>query len=232
MACSCYFTSSFDGLTEDTGGTTTSKSSTGTSTGGSGGSGGSAMEPAFPATALLDDFNRPDGPAGLSWKETTDGSYLIEGQALATQEPDPESIIWDQVFGPRQEIFVTLSSFVPADTELEIFLRNQGNPSECDSLVASYNTFSGPEHAVTISYCVNNQWFNLGPPIAMTLVPGDQLGMRGHEDGTVTVYRNGVEIGSRDANEWGFAKSGGRIGIFSCCLSGKVTYDDFGGGEY
>lgn len=243
MACSCYLTSDFDGLTADTGGgggsssvgTGTGMTSTSSSAGGGGaggGGGGITGDPAFPATKILDDFNRPDGPPGAPWEEAIDGSYEISSEQLATQNGNPDAIIWDEDFGPRQEVFVTLSSFMPDDAELEVILRNQGNPSECDSIVGSYNTFSGPPHAIVVDYCTNGDFIALGPPVEVTLVPGDQIGLRGYEDGTVKLYRNGEELGSYDATVWVHGKSGGRIGVYATGLGSVVRYDDFGGGEY
>jgi hypothetical protein len=264
IASSCYLTSSFDGLTNEagsagatsstggSGGATSSDSTGGTgaqggsssSSGGSGGaggstssSGGSTGDPAFPATAILDDFNRPDGPPGDPWKQTEDGSYGIVAQQLTALVPNPQSILWDNAFGPRQEAFVTLNQFVPEDVELELILRNQGHPSECESvvasyMVASYNTFSGFPHAISLAYCVNGDWHGLGDPLEITLTPGDQLGFRGYADGTLKVYVNGEEKGTWDGTPWAEGTSGGRIGIFASGLSDPPMFEDFGGGDF
>jgi hypothetical protein len=268
---SCYFTSSFDGLTPDesggakggsdssptSGGTAGSVASGGTEgpggagSGGTGGSGastasagagpggtggttggtGAGGDPPFPATQILDDFNRPDGDPGQQWQQTIDGSYAILMNQLIPKDGKPEAIIWDKHYGPNQEVYVTFESFESIDAELEIFMRNQDYPNECNSLVASYNNFSGRGHVVSVDYCVNDQWFDVGE-VEVTLDPGDQLGMRGYEDGTVKVYRNGVELGAWDASAWEFGKAGGRIGIFAYGLSSNVVFDDFGGGEF
>src|SRR4051812_40391322 len=54
-------------------------------TGGQAGTGGSVSGSggalSFPATGVLDDFNRADGPPGLNWLNA--GNYAVQGNQLA-----------------------------------------------------------------------------------------------------------------------------------------------------
>jgi len=252
LASSCYLTSSFDGLTgadPGSGGasssvaTSSSSSGTGGEAAGTGGGGGAATSSsssgtggadAFPATMVLDDFNRPNGNAGSNWKEAWPDSYGVENNQLAVldADPNPDAIYWSSAFGPRQEVYVTLVSFTDADAELELLLKNQGSASECDAIAATYNNFTGTR-LLQLTYCQNNdQWTHLEPSVPITFQPGDRFGLRSYENGMVEAYRNDELLGSWDASGWSGSTQGGRIGIFGAGLQSKVVYDDFGGGDF
>lgn len=242
LASSCYLTSSFDGLTSGDGakgggaGGATSSSTTGSGgTGGSGGattsSSGTGGADAFPATKILDDFNRPNGAPGANWAQAMPGAYGVEGDQLVAQPGTPDAAYWSSTFGPRQEVFVTLVSFTENDSEIELLLKNQGGPSECDAIAATYNNYSG-SRILAVTTCVDSNWTVLEPKLPLTLQPGDRFGMRTYEDGTVEVYRNSEKLGTWDASGWPGGKLAGRIGIYTSGLQAKVVFDDFGGGSF
>jgi len=65
----------------------------------------------------------------------------------------------------------------------------------------------------------------------VTLAAGDVLGARARADGVMDVYRNGALVGSVSFGSWGFAASGGRIGM-GWWGSNMAAFraDDFGAG--
>ncbi len=223
LASSCYLTSSFDGLTGDPDGGTTSSSSAG------GGMGGGVF--ATPATGILDDFNRLDGDPGSSWALTGAGKYVISSERLVTIGTNPDAAIWAQTFGPRQEVYVTIDSMDGNETEIELLLRNQGAPSECESVVVSFDLFDGSP-AVHVAYCTGGQWFLVGEKIPYVLVEGDTIWARGYEDGRIEAYVNGKLLGTWDASAAPMGTSGGRIGVFTYGIPDEVRFDDFGGGAF
>jgi hypothetical protein len=250
---SCFFTSSFEGLEGGSGGSTSSGTTSSSSSSGGGSSGDSTSsgsssgegtasgssssgEPeippiAFPKTAVLDEFELANGEIGAMWELASPGSYINEDRKFATTNPEPNAAIWSENFGPRQEVYVQLTSFTEADAELQLIIKNQGFSGECESILASYNNFNG-SRVLTVSYCTKGEWYLLGAPIPLTLTPGDALGLRSYEDGTVELYRNTEKLGTYDAAVWEPSKGGGRIGIFAAGLAGKVTFDHFGGGTF
>ena len=224
------------------GGTSTSPSGSGGSSVNAGGSGGSGGGPcvqrniggAFPATCVLDDFNRPDGDPGLKWLIQNNGDYTIHDQRLVTPLPmlpgdvlHPGSALWSDVLGPTQEVFITLAQFTPADYELELLLKAQSTPMECGAIQVSYH-----QGTLDVSYCEINGTFIAMPPgpASVTLQPGDQLGARATVDGKLEAYRNGQPIGTWDSTAFSGYASGGRVGIEMDGLPDQVGLDDFGGG--
>lgn len=242
LAPACYLTSSFDGLTgaPDDGASASSASTGGGmggtgGTGGAGGSGGSGGSGggvvAKPSTGILDDFDRPDGVPGGAWKLRYPGAYTIYGERLRTVGTDPDAAIWDQVFGPRQEAYITLESIDGDETEIELILRNQGDPSECESIVVSWNRFNGSP-VVHVAYCTDGQWFMVGEAVPCQLVEGDTIWARGYEDGRIEAFVNGKLLGTWDASNAPMGTSGGRIGVFTYGIPDEVRFEDFGGGSF
>ncbi|WP_170229355.1 hypothetical protein [Polyangium fumosum] len=241
LAPACYLTSSFDGLTGAPDGEAASAASassgmggaggTGGEGGGAGGDGGAGGGVSAPATGILDDFDRADGVPGGSWKLRYPGAYTIDGERLQTVGKDPDAAIWDQVFGPRQEAYVTIESMDGDETEIELVLRNQGDPSECESVVVSWNRFNAVP-GIHVAYCTGGEWTTVGEPVPYTLVEGDTFWGRGYEDGRIEAYVNGKLLGTWDVSGAPMGTSGGRIGVFTYGIPDKVRFEDFGGGSF
>jgi hypothetical protein len=262
---SCLLTSNFDGLTgNDTtssgastgshasssggiggsGGTPTSSTETGgtsVSTGGAGGAGGGPcmqknIGGAFPATCVLDDFNRADGNPGLDWLIETAGNYTIFDHQLTTPGPTmsggtvrPGTALWSDGLGPTQEVFVTLSHFTTDDPELELLLKAQGGAEECGSIQISYHT----DH-LDATYCEAGvgQFVALLPAggVPVTFVPGDQFGARATVDGQVSAYKNGKLLKTWDATAFSAFAASGRVGLENDGAKDSLAFDDFGAG--
>ncbi len=210
-------------------------------TGGAGGAGGSGgcvqknIGGAFPATCVLDDFNRPDGEPGLNWLIQNDGDYLIHNHQLVTPAPAmqgdvvrPGTTLWSAPLGATQEIFMTLSSFTADDGELEFLMKAQSTPMECGSIELSYH-----QGTLDVLYCnlSGGGFIEMPPgPASVTLQPGDQFGARATADGKVMVYQNGHRLGTWDSTGFEGYAMGGRIGFEMDGIVDVLAFDDFGGG--
>ena len=196
--------------------------------GGTGGGGGGS---GFPATPVLDDFNRADGPLGATWSVDTPGGFQVSNDQLVGAPGTPGIMVWPTVFGATQEAYITVVSFDPGDGELELILKNQGMIMECDSLEIDFQpSGAGAGMGMLGVYgCVGNNPMTFGT-VPFTLAPGDQLGARARADGKLEVYRNGVVANVIDISTFPHTGSGGRIGFYSSSLVAPAHLDDFGGG--
>jgi hypothetical protein len=181
----------------------------------------------FPATGILDNFNRANGAIGANW------SGVISGYTIAGNQLDVGSggdIYWSaSSFGANQEVFVRMSAIDPSSSEIDLVLKAQNSGYVGAGLIevwydpagqrAQVWTFSGPQG-----------WVQHGADIPVSLVPGDQFGARAAANGTVTLYRNGALLGSRSVASWPYYANGGYIGLWFVGSSASVT-DDFGGGN-
>ena len=77
----------------------------------------------FPSTAVLDNFERADGPPGSYWSGSTAGYSIAAGRLDVGASED---IYWNATtFGPDQEAFVTFTTIDPNGTELGLILKGQ-----------------------------------------------------------------------------------------------------------
>ena len=185
----------------------------------------------FPTTPVLDAFDRANGPLAGPW---IDPVYLLNGLAvddsmLSQSCCSYAAPVWGgATFGPDQEAFVRLQAVSPTAPEHDLMLKIQGTSYAASHLEVRYD--AAQEYVQIGSYTPSTSWINIGSPIAASFSPGDQLGARAYQNGTIDVFKNGVLIGSRSAAAWPFAASGGRIGL---TIDGAYAsrLDDFGGGD-
>ncbi len=184
----------------------------------------SAPGVAFPATSLLDDFNRTTG-LGANWADQTT-QFTITSNALAPL-PGDHFIEWSAAsFGPNQEAFVTIAAS-SSSTEQNLMLKTQGATWSTGHVEVSY---SAPNSRVNVNtLTLPSTWNNWGQINGVSFAVGDQFGARATSDGTVRVYKNGVQMGAVSVSGWPYASMGGRIGL-SCANAASARYDDFGGG--
>ncbi|HYJ09816.1 MAG TPA: hypothetical protein VEX18_12430, partial [Polyangiaceae bacterium] len=91
------------------------------------GSGGSTGEPRpFPATVVLDAFNREGPGLGASWLGAADDYSIVE-QALWC-ESCAAATLWGEAFGSEQEVHATLRAFDSDAGEINLVLRAQEDP--------------------------------------------------------------------------------------------------------
>jgi hypothetical protein len=201
----------------------------------------------FPATGILDNFNRADGNLGSSWTynfTTPPPVTRVRVNSLQAQVIGlGGAFYWNPtVFGNRQEAYLTFQKVVSTATEQALLLKLAGSPNPnaaAASLIeVNYQAASG---LVQVRTKDSSQGWVIRANFPATFAPGDVFGARTLQTGITTVYKNGVLIGSVDlstgAQPWPAARitGGGRIGVWflapSFALPNDARFDDFGGGN-
>jgi len=206
----------------------------------------------FPQTSVLDTFNRASGGLGSNWggDGNTQGTFRI--QHFPSINPDGVVQVrntgntwWlPTSFGADQEAYFTFTKVSTSGTEQGLLLKlNGGSPNSNGTswIEVAYNG----TNAVRVRTKVSGQNSNsaaLRATFSATFGIGDQLGALTTADGTVFVYKNGVQIGSVNVTNTGptpywpvaLAQGGGSIGVrFVGTFSGSndARFDNFGGGN-
>ncbi|GAB4447426.1 MAG: hypothetical protein OHK0015_51490 [Chloroflexi bacterium OHK40] len=195
----------------------------------------------FPATPVLDSFNRAQPRPNNGWAGNNDDGYFrVTSNRLQVRR---SGLLVRGNFGADQEAYFTFAQVGRLGLRQGLLLKVGGlsggaiGPNSRMIRVA-YNALTG---AVLIETLAPGQgWRTRATLSGVTFWPGDVLGARAYADGTVVAYRNGVELGRADvttgANPWPLAYSleGGRIGISFLGPSfmglNAAAIDDFGGG--
>jgi hypothetical protein len=197
-----------------------------------------AVVVAFPSTGVLDSFTRANGVLGSNWDGDT-GNLTTFRVRTNTASVRATGIAWWRVgpeFGANQEAFFTLTKLSSAASQQGLLLKGKSLGSTTKS---SYiKVVLTPGNHVQIWTKRANHSAVLQLTFSAVFVANDKLGVRTGSDGTVTVYKNGTVIGSRNVtsgtNAWpaSLAGAGGRIGVtFTGTTSGNDAHlDDFGGG--
>ena len=197
--------------------------SSGSGGGGSGGTGGGNDPDTFPATEVLDDFNRMGPALGIAWIGGAD-EYSIEEQALWC-EYCTAAVLWSTPFSANQEVFAKLVHFDGDASEINLVLKAQSSPA-CDLIEVLYSPADG---AARIAYCAEGMWTDLeATPVA--LEPGDRFGGRAHENGLIDIFVNDQLLTRVDAS--GFPFQVGRLGVNGVSGPNGNLWDDFGGGDW
>ncbi len=185
----------------------------------------------FPATALLDDFNRPNGSpidATHPWVRSG-GLATLNGNALAL--PSAGDVIWNASFGATQEAYVTVAN-TSWPTQFLLFLKCQGTTPAASHVSVIYNGNGSGDRIEVESYDpARSPAYVVHGTLAGTFVAGDVLGARALASNQLEVYRNGVRLGAVAIGAWSGASLGGRIGLG--WWGGATTAfraDAFGGG--
>ncbi len=194
----------------------------------------------FPRTALIDNFNRADGALGSGWAGNTGQTYF---RILANQVQVRQSggVYRTTSYGANQEAFFTFTKLVPDAAEQGLFLKFTGSSLTAANAAMIEVVYNAAVNTVTVwTDAPTQNWVNRGV-ISASFANGDTLGARALSDGTVSVFKNGVEIGSVNvasgANPWPTAnvQGGGRIGVVflrsgEFVVPNDARFDDFGGG--
>jgi hypothetical protein len=198
---------------------------------------GSAPVAAFPRTSVLDGFNRSNAAAlGGLWTEVPDATE-IDGNAVLVTGTGNAWWASTAKFGANQEAFFTFTQVSSTGTEQGLLLKFSGaNPNGANAtwIEVAYNGAGGVAVRIKDSGGIRQR----GALISASFATGDQLGARTLADGTVLVYKNGVQIGSRNvtsgANPWSVALASGkgRIGVrfAGTTVGNPARFDNFGGG--
>jgi hypothetical protein len=192
---------------------------------GAGGAGGGNTNRPFPTFGILDNFNRLGPSLGLNWVGET-SEYRVADQSLQCEAGYCPATFWHQAFGPTQEVFAKLVGFSESAPEINLVLAAQGGP-DCDLIEVLY---SPNDPRVLIEACWDGSWNRFGV-VDVAFQRGDQLGGRLKMDGFIDVFKNGMLVGTVDANDYPYIGMSGRIGVNGVSQVGVPdAWDDFGGG--
>jgi hypothetical protein len=205
---------------------TSGSNSGGAGTSGSAGAAGTGSA-GFPATPVLDDFNRDTLELGDAWIGATE-RYEIGSKALYCAAGYCQGVFWDVAFATTQEVFATYASFSEYSPEINLVFKAQGD-LDCNLVELFY---SPPQQRAFVDACWDGSWISFGG-VDVRLEPGDQLGGRFGADGFIDVFRNGELLMTVDARDYPFADGDGYIGINGVVGEGEDAnvWDDFGGGS-
>jgi hypothetical protein len=181
---------------------------------------------------VLDTFNRPDGMLGgsASWLVQNLLYSIASNQLVAAAGGAGVSgtILWAPGFAQNQEVFVTIQKASVNNMEFELLLKGQSaGIDNCDALAVAYHVPN-----LELIACTSNSSMVLGSSVSVSFVPGDKLGARALEDGTVQAFKNNALIATWDASSWPGHATGGRIGLETSGIAVPAIFDDFGGGTY
>jgi hypothetical protein len=184
----------------------------------------------FPATAVLDTFNRANGKLGSSWQGPTSTSfYKITSNKLDAQLGGP--LVWNSASGASQEAFVTLSAINTKSPSTGLLLKVQDSSrAEAGAILVVYDAKAKVVRVSALRLGARDWTLYLNQPA--TFANGDVLGARAKADGTVEVYQNGTLLATVTLNAADgafFNARGGKIGIWTLAAP-KALLDDFGGG--
>ena len=215
--------------------------------------------PPFPATAVLDNFNRTG--FGSNWNVPNGNTFSLSSptggntSTYNVRVAGTGTMRWGgtagggPVYGSDQEAYFTFYKVSPTATEQGLFLKVTGNGNNPDP-TANGSAYIEVSYKATTPTAVEvrtkengSNAIRLQGSIGATFAAGDQLGARALSDGTVLVYKNGVLLASFNvtspilANPWPAANSagGGRLGIRFVGAQNNTTndarFDNFGGGN-
>jgi hypothetical protein len=199
-----------------------------------------ADQGAFPATAVLDNFNRADGALGNNWAgNLQQNRFRILG--LQVQVRSTGGSVWWNIatFGADQEAFFTLNRISPLANEQALLLKLNGSPNGNNSSLIEVRYDATSDTVQVWTKAAGQDWV-IRDAFAAVLNPGDVLGGRAQSNGTVAIFVNGALVRSTNlrsgSTPWGEAliAGGGQIGVRfqgpNFNVPDDALFDDFGGG--
>ncbi|MEO5988441.1 MAG: PKD domain-containing protein, partial [Candidatus Eisenbacteria bacterium] len=185
-----------------------------------------ASAPAFPTTAVLDAFDRPDGAVGGNWVGEMQDLTLLGQQLMPIASA---AAVWNGAsFGVNQEAYVTLAAINPDAAEHALMLKVQGLSWDTGCILVRYEA---AQSRVSVSTYAPAQGWVTRATFSGALAAGDRLGARALSNGNVQVYRNTTRLGTGSVSDWPFVANGGWVGLKFAGADG-ARLDNFGGGEF
>lgn len=181
----------------------------------------------FPTAAVLDDFNRANGPIGGAWVDET-ATLVIDANALTQTGGAATTVLDLPAFGPDQEVFVTFDEVTSNAPEQDLMMKVQGTTWAAGHIEVRYEAAASKVRVNT--YAPGQGWVGRATFDGITITPGDQFGARAYSDGTVEAYVNGVLVGTASVAGWPYASLGGRLGM-TLDQATATRLDNFGGGD-
>lgn len=181
----------------------------------------------FHRLAVLDTFDRTNGPPGENWFGSEGlGGYQIIDQAADVVGGGPS--YWQQErFGTAQDAYVIPEQSDSQSKEQDLLLKVQGDQPDWRMGALEILYDARTEQTYVESFIPENGWTRHAI-FDVSFTDGDQLGGRALTDGTVEVFRNGVMVGTTPTDAF-FAAKDGYIGLWFIGASAAVL-EDFGGG--
>lgn len=182
--------------------------------------------PGFPATPVLDNFNRANSSnPGANWLGANSG-YRVNASTLEIRANAVSPKLWATALGANQEAFFTFTDVSALASGQALVLRSS---AAGDSLIkVVYNRSTSRVSVVTVGSGATT----VSLPTPVTFVNGDTFGAR-VIGSTVTAYRNGTAIGATGLGSWSGA--GTNVGVWFAgttnTSSGNARIDNFGGGS-
>ena len=191
------------------------------------------LPPAFPATPVLDTFNRANGSLGSNWSGNTSG-YSIKSNALNVG--DGGSIYWKagNALSTSQEAYVTLATIDTTTLRQGLLLKVQSLSAPDFSLGTIAVLYDGLFRTIRVETFRTGSfaWTIYGSTFA-PFANGDRLGARALANGEVWIYKNNTLVAKytlTTADQAFFNARGGRIGV-TYLVANKAVLDNFGGGS-
>jgi hypothetical protein len=191
---------------------------------------------AFPQTGVVDAFNRANGGLGSQWTgSTSQNNFRIDGNAVQVRLGG-DTYRSTTGFGADQEAYLTFTQVGPAAaTKQGLILKRTGSGTTASSaslIEVAYNRGTG---RIDVRTKASGGGLVDRASFPAVFSAGDQLGARALADGTISVFRNAVLVGtvSVPAGTWAGAAGGGQTGVrFTGTANppNDARFDDFGGG--
>jgi glucose/arabinose dehydrogenase/PKD repeat protein len=180
----------------------------------------------YPATPVLDDFNRPDGALGGPWYGAAPSLVVVGNRMTQTTNP-VASAVWPDLFGASQEAYLRVPTVSSAAVKQAVMLKIAGADSTSPHIEVRY---SAQDRQVTLNLWDPATGFQtFAGPWAVRVLAGDRFGGRVYQNGRVEAYRNSALIGAGTVAGWPWLPGLGRIG-FVLAQASAARHDDFGGG--
>lgn len=184
----------------------------------------------FPASNLLDDYNRADGRLGANWS----GATKLDQYRISANQVDVTkggAVLWNTEYGVDQEAFITLTALDSTSTHHTLLLKGRGVNATQGAILVSYDARN---QRITIEALDPGYgWRTVSVVANITMAAGDTLGARAMADGSVKVYVNCLPVGTADTTTVvgnRYVNVGGRIGLFFH-QAANAAFDNFGGGN-
>jgi hypothetical protein len=188
----------------------------------------------FPATPILDDFNRADGLMGPNWAIYPNDYYLKidTNQVVSGRGPGyGGEMYYTHAFGPDAEIYITCVSIVNSASSL---IKIGNDPlTKLGGYVVNYTRDDTLGDTISLS---DEYAYYLGLPYTLGTVtvdyaPGDAIGIRAVGTKIKVYYKPAggawVEIISTDVSAFAYIRGSG-VAVIDVIDVGAL--DDFGGG--
>ncbi len=181
----------------------------------------------FPGTALLDDFDRPDGPFGGAWTGETSG-LAIQGASVVLSSFSGYAFHTSPPLSPDQEAYLSFTGNLNPSVAAGLILKAQTIQTTEGALLVFYDA---TQESVSVEASTPGQgWRELCARIPVRFEEGDRLGARAFGNGVLQVFKNDSIVGTRSIADWAFARAGGLLG-FALVGDPGTRVDDFGGGD-